>query len=75
MARPRWRTADRFHARLPAQRHQLVRAGEPHRVFGSDDDGITRTCPAFARDGALVFGEATGSDEAGWVDAAVLIAT
>lgn len=53
----------------------LVRAGETaHRIFGSDDDDVARICPAFAPDGALVFGEATGTDEAGWVDAAVLIA-
>ena len=62
----------------PSYQHSdisLVRAGEAaHRVFGSDDDAITRICPAFARDGSLAFGEATGSEEAGWTDAALVIA-
>jgi hypothetical protein len=54
----------------------LVRPGEPvHRIIGSDDDSIARGCPAFAPGTArLAFGEATGDHEAGWTDAALVLA-
>ena len=54
----------------------LVRPGEPaHRIIGSDDDSISRVCPAFASGTTrLAFGEATGSYETRWSDAALVIA-
>jgi WD40-like Beta Propeller Repeat len=54
----------------------LVRAGEPaHRIFGSDDDGISRMCPSFAADGVrFAFGEGTGDRETGWTNSALVIA-
>ncbi|WP_404430263.1 hypothetical protein LG299_11325 [Microbacterium lacus] len=54
----------------------LVRPDEPaHRIFGADDDGILRVCPAFAPGGTrLAFGEASGDWESGWTDAALVVA-
>jgi hypothetical protein len=53
----------------------LVKPGSaPHRILGSDDDTVAQVCPAFTPDGTrLASGEATGSDETGWEDAAVRI--
>ncbi|WP_243074142.1 hypothetical protein [Microbacterium sp. SS28] len=54
----------------------LVRPGEEaHRAVGADDDGMSRSCPAFEPQGArLAFGTATGSWETGWTDVALSIA-
>ena len=54
----------------------LVTPGEPaHRIIGVDGDGIARGCPAFAPGTArLAVGEAAGDNEAGWTDAALVIA-
>jgi hypothetical protein len=46
-----------------------------HRIVGVDDDGIMHQCPAFAPVGGnLAFGRASGDDDEGWRDAAVVIA-
>lgn len=54
----------------------LVRPGEAaHRIIGSNADNIARGCPAFAPGTArLAFGEAAGDLEAGWTDAALVLA-
>ncbi len=53
----------------------FVQAGSaPHRVIGSGDDGLDQVCPAFSADGArLASGQAAGSFEAGWTDAALVV--
>ena len=46
----------------------------PHRVIGADDDDLDQICPAFSEDGSrLAFGQATGNDQSGWEDPAVVI--
>jgi hypothetical protein len=53
----------------------LVRHGSaPHRVLGSDDDDLDQVCPAFSADASrIASGQATGNEESGWQDAAVVI--
>jgi Tol biopolymer transport system component len=65
-----------FAAGGPAFDIMLVEPGEPpKRIFGSDEDELSRVCPAFAPGTArLAFGEATGGFEAGWTNAALVIA-
>jgi Tol biopolymer transport system component len=53
----------------------VVAAGSaPRRVLGTDDDELDQVCPAFSADGQrLASGQAIGSLESGWQDAAVVI--
>ena len=53
----------------------LVREGEaPRRIIGSDSDGLDQICPAFSRDGRrLAHGEARGTADSGYHDAALVI--
>jgi Tol biopolymer transport system component len=66
-------------ARGPAGREEhdiyLIREGEAaHRVVGSDADSLTQVCPAFSPDGRrLAHGEADGTAETGYRDAALVI--
>lgn len=53
----------------------LVKPGSaPHRVIGSDDDNLDQVCPAFSADGTrLASGQATGNEQSGWRDPALVI--
>jgi Tol biopolymer transport system component len=53
----------------------LVREGEAaRRIIGSDSDGLDQICPAFSPDGRrLAHGEAGGTADAGYHDAALVI--
>jgi hypothetical protein len=53
----------------------LVREGEPaRRIIGSESDGLDQICPAFSPDGArLAHGEAEGTADSGYRDAALVI--
>jgi Tol biopolymer transport system component len=54
----------------------LVREGQtPHRIIGSDGDGLDQICPAFSSDGGrLAYGQAQGTESTGYRDAALVIA-
>ena len=54
----------------------LVREGETaNRIVGSDSDGLDQICPAFSADGRrLAYGEAHGTPDAAYRDAALVIA-
>ena len=44
------------------------------RIIGSDTDGLSQICPQFSRDGRrLAYGEADGTAQAGYHDAALVI--
>lgn len=53
----------------------LVGEGEPaRRIIGSDSDGLDQICPAFSPDGRrLAHGEAGGTPDAGYTDAALVV--
>jgi Tol biopolymer transport system component len=53
----------------------LVREGEAaHRIVGSDADRLDQVCPAFSPDGSrLAHGEANGTADTGYRDAALVI--
>ena len=53
----------------------LVREGQAaHRIIGSDSDDLDQICPAFSSDGArLAHGEAEGTGDTGYRDAALVI--
>ena len=54
----------------------VVREGSaPRRVAGSDADGVEQVCPAFSPDGKrLAYGQATGNQDDGYENAALIVA-